>query len=100
MGGFGNTLFQFASTFGIARSKNMSVVVGTNTENIDAPNTYHRLLSRFGTGISIKNKRGAALWSTIQHDNSVYCNVRQHLVIQLIEVNSEKTADCNVHHTL
>lgn len=32
MGGLGNTLFQFASTFGIARSKNMSVVVGTKTE--------------------------------------------------------------------
>ena len=32
MGRFGNTLFQLASTFGIARSKNMSVVVGTNTE--------------------------------------------------------------------
>ena len=32
MGGLGNNLFQLASTFGIARSKNMSVVVGTNTE--------------------------------------------------------------------
>ena len=32
MGRFGNILFQLASTFGIARSKNMSVVVGTNTE--------------------------------------------------------------------
>jgi hypothetical protein len=90
MGGFGNTLFQFASTFGIARSKNMSVVVGINTENIDAPNTYHRLLSWFGTSISIKKTKEALLYgpifSMITPFIGTYANI---LVIQLIEVNTE-----------